>query len=475
MARPTVIDENENESVQSAAGSDHQDAPETSQAAASRAEQSADQSAPTFKRRESRMTISDLSELIPHLRKAFPAGGYPEEIQQRLHDLGRRVTDENEELIRGYNELIHRFDALADKSQQQEEEINAAQDQILTAQQNGKTVERTLSDHEKALRDKDVVITYLQEQLRGGSAGTMGSSDSSASRSKRTAKLPDPPALSDGETPKYEDWAIQMKHKMKANADHYPTDELRMGYVLNRCEGAALAHIRPRLSEKSAHPYTKVEEMFKTLEDAFADHNKRRDFIKAYNRCYQGKQAFRTFWAEFQRLATELEMDTERMKEDLLLRVNAELAAGIAMLDTDGMTIYQIADRFHKADAVQRDVAERMSRRLDRAAAKQGQGNANSGSNSGSAAGKEGSAPRLPTASNDPPPGALSSRRPPRAENPDPEKERYMKLGLCYRCGKQGHRSRECPNNPLNTTAGIREVVATDAEEQKDEGLEPKN
>ena len=55
MARPTVIDENENESVQSAAGSDHQDAPETSQAAASRAEQSADQSTPTCKRRESRM------------------------------------------------------------------------------------------------------------------------------------------------------------------------------------------------------------------------------------------------------------------------------------------------------------------------------------------------------------------------------------------------------------------------------------
>jgi hypothetical protein len=63
-------------------------------------------------------------------------------------------------------------------------------------------------------------------------------------------------------------------------------------------------------------------------------------------------------------------MDTERIKEDLLLRVNTELAAGIVMLDTNGMTIYQIANRFYKADAVQRDVAERMSRRLDRAATK---------------------------------------------------------------------------------------------------------
>jgi hypothetical protein len=161
------------------------------------------------------------------------------------------------------------------------------------------------------------------------------------------------------------------------------------------------------------------------------------------------------------------------MKEDLLLRVNTELAARIVMLDTDEMTIYQIADRFYKADTVQRDTAERMNRRLDRAAGKQGQGSANSGA--GPAAGKEGSAPRLPTAPNDPPPGGLSSRRPPYTENPDPEKERYMKLGLYYRCGKQGHRSRECPQNPINPTAGIREVVATDTEEQKDKGLEPKN
>jgi hypothetical protein len=131
-----------------------------------------------------------------------------------------------------------------------------------------------------------------------------------------------------------------------------------------------------------------------------------------------------------------LEIDTERIKEDLLLRVNIELATGIVMLDTNRMTIYQIADRFYKVDTIQRDIAKRISRRLDRATTKQGQGNTNSRSNSGPATGKEGSAPRLLTTPNNPLPGGLSSYCLPYTENPNPEKEHYIKLRLYYHCGK---------------------------------------
>jgi hypothetical protein len=43
---------------------------------------------------------------------------------------------------------------------------------------------------------------------------------------------------------------------------------------------------------------------------------------------------------------------------------------------------------------------------------------------------------RNTTTLNDPLPGGLSSRRLPHTENPNLEKEHYIKLGLYYYCGK---------------------------------------
>jgi hypothetical protein len=117
MAYSTVIDKpkHENDSVQSAPKPENLNAPKTLQAAASWAEQSTNQSVLTFKRHESRMSVVDLLELIPLLCERLPDSRYPIKTQKWLHDLGRRVTDENKELIRGYNELIYCFDVLADK------------------------------------------------------------------------------------------------------------------------------------------------------------------------------------------------------------------------------------------------------------------------------------------------------------------------------------------------------------------------
>jgi hypothetical protein len=53
------------------------------------------------------------------------------------------------------------------------------------------------------------------------------------SRQKST-KIPDPPILTDGSEPAYNDWSIKMKMKLEANLDHFPTLALQMGYVQSR-------------------------------------------------------------------------------------------------------------------------------------------------------------------------------------------------------------------------------------------------
>lgn len=57
---------------------------------------------------------------------------------------------------------------------------------------------------------------------------------STYSESNCSVKLPDPPLLTDGKDPKFEDWLVQMKSKLKANADHYNDESLRMAYVQSR-------------------------------------------------------------------------------------------------------------------------------------------------------------------------------------------------------------------------------------------------
>jgi hypothetical protein len=49
--------------------------------------------------------------------------------------------------------------------------------------------------------------------------------------------IPDPRILPDIKNPKFEYSLSRMRGKLKANADKYDTEELRVTYVENRCSG----------------------------------------------------------------------------------------------------------------------------------------------------------------------------------------------------------------------------------------------
>ncbi len=64
-------------------------------------------------------------------------------------------------------------------------------------------------------------------------------------------KFPDPTPLSEGIEPTFEAWRMQVKSKLRANADHYPTEEDRMFFVFNRTFGDVQKHLFPRYDENS--------------------------------------------------------------------------------------------------------------------------------------------------------------------------------------------------------------------------------
>ena len=88
-----------------------------------------------------------------------------------------------------------------------------------------------------------------------------------------TAWLLDPPILSDGKTPTFENWLMAMKVKMMGNVDHYNTPTLWMGYVCSRTSDQALSHLAPRSQENAVMPFTNSTEMMDLLDTIFGDLN----------------------------------------------------------------------------------------------------------------------------------------------------------------------------------------------------------
>ena len=91
--------------------------------------------------------------------------------------------------------------------------------------------------------------------------------------SRKTTKIPDPPMLTDGKEPQFNDWLLLMSQKLAANADHFNTSQLRLAYVASRCEGKARKHITPRMRDDAMSPYSNSKDMFDHLKTIYSNPN----------------------------------------------------------------------------------------------------------------------------------------------------------------------------------------------------------
>jgi hypothetical protein len=90
----------------------------------------------------------------------------------------------------------------------------------------------------------------------------------------KSAKIPDPPVLTDGKEPTFESWKLQIRGKLRTNADHFQSKEAKMTYVFSRTGGDAQKHLQPRYDEDSQDPYHSVKDMLDHLTAIFEDPHK---------------------------------------------------------------------------------------------------------------------------------------------------------------------------------------------------------
>ena len=117
-----------------------------------------------------------------------------------------------------------------------------------------------------------------------------------------------------------------MRHKLRGNADHYPTPSDRVYYVSTRTEGKAQLHISSRMEAGATNPYNDAEDVIQHLEGVFSNPNRVVKALHKYtNLTMKPKDNFNDFLADFSRLAQE----AKRPEQDRLRDLHGKLPTSL--------------------------------------------------------------------------------------------------------------------------------------------------
>jgi hypothetical protein len=230
------------------------------------------------------------------------------------------------QIMEDYIKLADTYNALFTQSQEQEVQLQTQDTCIQELQDGIEQLQEVIQDDKETHEKQAAVIEYLQQQAQVQSCeGTPTSQVSTSITKNKSTKLPDPPILTDGKEPAYDDWIAKMQSKLEANQDHFPTPALQISYIQSRVVGTATLHINPRLRPTTTNKFKTVDEIFEVLDKVFSDPDRKYTARQAYRKLYQNKDTFATFWAEFQRLTVELDIDEETLINDLCHKVNTKM------------------------------------------------------------------------------------------------------------------------------------------------------
>lgn len=349
-------------------------------------------------RTQSRRVTLDMKEqgrkIITHEEFLAQCRDHPDELFDYVADTFHRFIDlENEYREQMNEELVQNLRNELQYKENQIDELMAERDEYKTA--------------------------YAEAQLR-----SRGSTVESTKQSSKSEKVPDPPLLTDGKEPKFEDWMIEMKGKFMANADRFDNDQMKRVYLVSRTGGLARQQLSVRLREDATDPYTSVEQMFKTLITAFRNPHRRMEADAELQTMYMRPgDKFPEFLAKFLLLASEAGIPDDRYKIELNRRLTdkvKELALPYIGDDKtfDDFTAYVGT----VVQSLNVNAQEIKRRNLNRSSRNDPNTNSSKTVNSSGSAQLDGNT-----------------------------RQELMSQGKCFHCKEMGHIFRDCPRRKKNS------------------------
>jgi hypothetical protein len=279
---------------------------------------------------------------------------------------------------------------------------------------------------QQVLELKEELLEAKESAVRSGPRNTTDSDTSQRSeRMKRSAKMPDPPALSDGVSPTFDSWLIKMEHKLRSNADHFEDEQDRIAYVFSRTEGNASEHLEPRMSRNSNERFATAEEALDYLTAIYVDPNREMSDRDDYRRLFMNKDTnFSDFHTKFRQLAMRASIPPASWQDDFYSKLPYDLQRALAPMRVTIRSFDELVNHCRATDQSLKRIDERQNRgRTPR--------------------NRSNPTTTAPAASNT---RALAGGRATPSRTLDAEKrDQYMKEGRCFKCHELGHISRECP------------------------------
>jgi hypothetical protein len=140
---------------------------------------------------------------------------------------------------------------------------------------------------------------------------------------RQSEKLPDPDKFN-GQRSDLRRFTSQIHEKMNINQDRFPTPQSRMAYVTNRLTGTPYSQILPYIRDGVCQ-LTDYPQVLQILERAYGDPNRVQNTRSELFRFKQTNKEFASFFAEFQRLGLEAEMNDESLATLLEQAISNEL------------------------------------------------------------------------------------------------------------------------------------------------------
>ena len=230
-----------------------------------------------------------------------------------------------------YNELSEEFKEVFqqwNRLRAERNEQRTSKDQLLAEKQQLERQIESLKEERDDYQAEWRVAQRRVEELRQGSQAPGETPVSNASNGGgKSEKIPDPPLFSDGTKPQFPDWLSAMRTKLRANADRYPTEELKMAYIQSRVTGEAADHLRPLLDEEDPMLQAMTaHELFEKLKSIYLDPNRYEQAADDFSRLWMKDiNEFQAFHTRFLRLALDSKVPTDRYKFEMNRRLHSRL------------------------------------------------------------------------------------------------------------------------------------------------------
>ena len=151
--------------------------------------------------------------------------------------------------------------------------LEALQRQLAESQAQTAALQAALDTHESyehpmAYMDADynhIAAAMLRQQSHADFMDRSIRTFMPAEAPRRSAKVMEPPLLSDGKDPMFTSWNILICAKLHDNNDHFPSENSKLTYIYGHTTRDAQAHLEPQFEYGAHNPFQTVDQVMAHL------------------------------------------------------------------------------------------------------------------------------------------------------------------------------------------------------------------